>query len=227
MTPGEEHPLPRPVPPLDPTPASGARIVLVGPPAAGKSTIGRLLAVRLGLPLYDTDALIVDAHGPIPDIFATRGEARFREIEREVVRRTLRRLLDEPAVVSLGGGAILNSGTRAQLRHPALKVVGIDIDAETAAVRLRGGSRPLLAGDDDPVIRWQSLVDERRPLYDGAATITVTAAHGPPSTVVNRIVDQLTGLQRAEEYARYQDQETPPHGGHDDGPARAERRTDA
>ena len=143
------------------------------------------------------------------------------------MRRTLRRLLDEPAVVSLGGGAILNSGTRAQLRHPALKVVGIDIDAETAAVRLRGGSRPLLAGDDDPVIRWQSLVDERRPLYDGAATITVTAAHGPPSTVVNRIVDQLTGLQRAEEYARYQDQETPPHGGHDDGPARAERRTDA
>lgn len=225
MTPGEEHPLPRPVPPLDPAPASGARIVLVGPPAAGKSTIGRLLAVRLGLPLFDTDAQIVAAHGPIPTIFADRGEPRFREIEREVVRRTLRRLLDEPAVVSLGGGAILNSGTRAQLRHPALKVVGIEIDEETALLRLGGSTRPLLAGDDDPVTRWKALVEERRPLYDAVATAQVTASHGPPSTVVNRIVDVLTGLQRAEEYARYQDM--PPREDTDDRPHGGDRRTDA
>lgn len=224
MTPAEEHPLPRPVPPLDPAPAAGARIVLIGPPAAGKSTIGRLLALRLGLPLYDTDAQIVDAHGPIPEIFAARGEARFREIERAVVRRTLRRLLDEPAVVSLGGGAVLNSGTRAQLRHPALKVVGIDIDAATAAARLRGSSRPLLAGDEDPVVRWRALVEERRPLYEAVARITITAADGPPSTVVNRIVDQLTGLQRAEEYARYQD--IPSREGTDDDPAGIHRRTE-
>lgn len=223
--PAEEHPLPRPVPPLDPAPAAGARIVLVGPPAAGKSTIGRLLAVRLGLPLYDTDAQIVAAHGPIPAIFADRGEHRFREIEREVVRRTLRRLLDEPAVVSLGGGAILNSGTRAQLRHPALKVVGIEIDEDTALLRLGGSTRPLLAGDEDPVTRWKALVQERRPLYDDVATAQVTASHGPPSTVVNRIVDVLTGLQRAEEYARYQDM--PPREDTDERPHTGDRRTDA
>ncbi|MGO1397535.1 MAG: shikimate kinase [Brevibacterium yomogidense] len=221
----EEAPLPRPAPPLDPAPASGARIVLIGPPAAGKSTIGRLLGARLGLPLYDTDAQIVAAHGAIPEIFAARGEPRFREIEREVVRRTLRRLLGEPAVVSLGGGAILNSGTRAQLRHPALKVIGIEIDDETAALRLGGSSRPLLAGDEDPVARWRAIVDERRSLYDEIATAQVAASHGPPSTVVNRIVDVLTGLQRAEEYARYQD--TPPHEGTEPGPDGAHRRTDA
>lgn len=223
--PPEEAPLPRPAPPLDPAPAAGARIVLIGPPAAGKSTIGRLLGARLGLPLYDTDAQIVAAHGAIPEIFATRGEARFREIERAVVRRTLRRLLDEPAVVSLGGGAILNSGTRAQLKHPDLKVIGIEIDDETAAVRLGGSNRPLLAGDDDPVARWRAIVADRRPLYDGVATAQVMAAHGPPSTVVNRIVDVLTGLQRAEEYARYQD--TPPHEGTDHDPDGVDRRTDA
>lgn len=217
--PFEESPLPRPAPPLDPAPAAGARIVLIGPPAAGKSTIGRLLALRLGLPLYDTDAQIVTAHGPIPDIFAKRGESRFRELERAVVRRTLRRLLDEPAVVSLGGGAVLNSGTRAQLQHPAIKVVGIEIDEETAALRLGGSNRPLLAGDDDPVERWKALVEQRRPLYEGVATVTVTAAHGPPSTIVNRIVDVLTGLQRAEEYARYQEAQA--HEGHDpDGDVR-------
>ncbi|MBU5894774.1 shikimate kinase, partial [Vibrio cholerae O1] len=77
--------------------------------------IGRLLADRLGLPLTDTDANIVDRHGVIADIFVTRGEDHFRRLEREVVRKALRRLLDRPGIVSLGGGAILNSGTRAQL----------------------------------------------------------------------------------------------------------------
>ncbi|GAA4285403.1 shikimate kinase [Brevibacterium daeguense] len=198
-----DQPLPRPVPPLDPVPAAGARVVLIGPPAAGKSTIGRLLADRLGLPLTDTDALIVNDNGPISEIFADRGEARFREIERAVVRRSLRRLLDRPGVVSLGGGAILNSGTRAQLKHPAIKVINIEIDEETAGRRLHGSHRPLLAGDEDPITRWSALLEERRALYESVATISVSASNAPPSTIVNRIVDILTGLQRAEEYARF------------------------
>ncbi|WP_084499866.1 shikimate kinase [Brevibacterium album] len=212
----EERPVPRPAPPLDPVPAAAARIVLIGPPAAGKSTIGRLLALRLGLPFFDTDAEIVAAHGPIGEIFAARGEARFREIEREAVRRALRRLLDTPGVVSLGGGAILNPGTRAQLRHPAVKVIGIEIDEETAAARLGGSHRPLLAGEADPLTRWRALTQERRPLYEALATATVAASHGPPATVVNRIVDVLTGLQRAEEYARFAhaDEQHDPHSRH-------------
>ena len=188
-----EHPLPKPVPPLEPVPAAHSRIVLTGPPAAGKSTIGRLLADRLGLPLTDTDANIVDRHGVIADIF-----------ERDVVRKALRRLLDRPGIVSLGGGAILNSGTRAQLLHPAIKVVHIDIDVDTVAPRLNAPHRPLLRGSGSAVENWLALVSEREPLYEQVATFRVQASNSPPSTVVNRIVDVLTGLQRAEEYAKYQ-----------------------
>lgn len=204
-----DSPVPRPAPPLKPVPAAESRIALIGPPAAGKSTIGRLLAERLGIPLTDTDVAITALHGPIPEIFATRGEPRFRDIERQIVRRALRRLLDEPGVVSLGGGAILNSGTRAQLRHPLIRVVNIHIDAQTAASRLHGSRRPLLAGEADPVIRWQQLVDERGELYDSVATLSVSASNAPPVTIVNRIVDVLTGLQRAEDYARFAPPATP------------------
>src|SRR5699024_12275170 len=105
-----------------------------------------------------------------------------------------------------------------QLARPALSVAGTEIDEETALLRLGGSTRPLLAGDEDPVTRWKTLVDERRPLYDAVATTQVAASHGPPSTVVNRIVDVLTGLQRAEEYARYQDM--PEHEDTDDRPPR-------
>ena len=199
-----EHPLPKPVPPLEPVPAAHSRIVLTGPPAAGKSTIGRLLADRLGLPLTDTDANIVDRHGVIADIFVTRGEDHFRRLEREVVRKALRRLLDRPGIVSLGGGAILNSGTRAQLLHPAIKVVHIHIDVDTVAPRLNAPHRPLLRGSGSAVENWLALVSEREPLYEQVATFRVQASNSPPSTVVNRIVDVLTGLQRAEEYAKYQ-----------------------
>ncbi len=202
------EPVPRPAPPLNPVPAAGARIALIGPPAAGKSTIGRLLAERLDIPLRDTDARIVEEYGDIQQIFASRGEARFREIEREVVRKSLRELLDRPGVVSLGGGAILNPGTRAQLKHPAIKVITIMIDAEVAKVRLGGSRRPLLDDDDDPVAAWQALVDERRPLYESVSTATVSASNEPPSTVVNRVVDVLTKLQREEEYARFDQEET-------------------
>ena len=202
------EPVPRPAPPLNPVPAAGARIALIGPPAAGKSTIGRLLAERLDIPLRDTDARIVEQHGDIQQIFASRGEARFREIEREVVRRSLRELLDRPGVVSLGGGAILNPGTRAQLNHPAIKVITIMIDADVARVRLGGSRRPLLDDDTDPVAAWQALVDERRPLYESVSTATVSASNEPPSTVVNRVVDVLTKLQREEEYARFDQEDT-------------------
>ncbi len=198
-----DTPLPKPVPPVEPVPAAHSRIVLTGPPAAGKSTIGRLLAERLDLPLIDTDANIVDQYGVIAEIFVERGEDYFRRVEREVVRRALRRLLDRPGIVSLGGGAILNPGTRAQLKHPAIRVVHIDIDAETVATRLNSPHRPLLRGEGSPVENWKALVKEREPLYEQVATFRVHASNSPPSTIVNRIVDVLTKLQRAEEYAKY------------------------
>lgn len=199
------NPLPKPVPPLEAVPAAQSRIVLTGPPAAGKSTIGRLLAERLGLPLTDTDALIVERHGTISELFVGRGEDHFRRIEREVVRKALRKLLDRPGIVSLGGGAILNPGTRAQLGHPAIKVVHIDIDRATVEARLSAPHRPLLKGGGSPIDTWLALVKEREPLYEQVATFRVHASNSPPSTIVNRVVDVLTGLQRAEEYAKYRD----------------------
>lgn len=176
---------------------------MVGPPAAGKSTIGRLIAERLDVPFVDTDHRIAELYGPIPQIFAERGEARFREYERAVVRRELRRLLERPGVVSLGGGAVLNSGTRAQLKHPDIKTIAIEIDSTTAVARLGGSRRPLLDDSDDPAAHWQRTYDERRALYEEVATSVVQADDGPPSTIVNRIIGIVAGLQRAEEYEKF------------------------
>src|SRR5699024_1691803 len=131
------------------------------------------------------------------------GEDHFRRIEREVVRKALRRLLDRPGIVSLGGGAILNPGSRAQLKHPALKVVHIDIDVETVRQRINAPHRPLLRGAGPAVENWQALVAERDPLYAHVAPHRVPAASSPPATVANRVVDVLTGRQSAEEYAKY------------------------
>src|SRR5699024_8621872 len=127
----------------------------------------------------------------------------FRRIEREVVRKALRRLLDRPGIVSLGGGAILNPGTRAQLKHPAIKVVHIDIDVETVRQRISAPHRPLLRGAGTAVENWQALVAAREPPYAAGARFRVQASSSPPSTVVSRVVDVLTGLQRAEAYAEY------------------------
>src|SRR5699024_6837421 len=79
----------------------------------------------------------------------------------------------------------------------------IDIDVETVRQRINAPHRPLLRGAGTAVENWQALVAEREPLYEQVATFRVQASNSPPSTVVNRVVDVLTGLQRAEEYAKY------------------------
>ena len=79
----------------------------------------------------------------------------------------------------------------------------IDIDVDTVAQRLTAPHRPLLRGAGTAVENWLALVNEREPLYEQVATFRVQASNSPPSTVVNRVVDVLTGLQRAEEYAKY------------------------
>ncbi len=86
-------------------------VVLIGPPGAGKTTVGRRVAKALGLPFTDTDRAIVQAHGSIADIFREHGEPRFRQLERAQVAAALA----EDGVVSLGGGAVLDPATRADL----------------------------------------------------------------------------------------------------------------
>src|SRR5699024_12291907 len=115
------------------------------------------------VPLIDTAASIVEQYGVIAEIFVERGEDYFRRIEREVVRNALRRLLDRPGIVSLGGGAILNPDTRAQLKHPAIKVVDIDIDVETVSQRINAPHRPLLRGAGPAVEHRRALAVARAP----------------------------------------------------------------
>ncbi|MBF6087958.1 shikimate kinase [Nocardia cyriacigeorgica] len=164
------------------------RVVLVGPPGAGKSTIGRKLARELGVQLYDTDAGIEQETGrSIADIFATDGEAEFRKIEEQVVRRAI---LDEPGVVSLGGGAVLSENTRALLREHTVVYLEISV---AEGLRRTGTStaRPLLNGAD-PGAKYRELMRHRRPLYREVATVRVRTDGRSPGRVVKMILGKLS-----------------------------------
>jgi shikimate kinase/3-dehydroquinate synthase len=135
-------------------------VALVGLPGAGKSSTGKPLAALLGLPFHDSDAAIVGGHGPIPELFATHGEARFREIEREVIARLL---AGPPAVVALGGGAFANPETRALVRRAATSV-HLDAPLPTLLQRVGDGrKRPLLAGD--PAGKLRAMAQARAPAF--------------------------------------------------------------
>ena len=163
-------------------------IVFIGPPAAGKSRAGRRLARRLGASYADTDRLIAAAHGPIPELFATRGEAAFRAIERETVAQALR----DAEVVSLGGGAVVDPGTQALLAHHTV----IQVVASPAAIeqRISGNTkRPLIKSLDD----WQAIYERRRELYDRLAVVTFDTSFTPMSRVVDDIERWLRDRQGA------------------------------
>lgn len=164
------------------TPAESA-LVLVGPMGAGKTSVGKRVAKALGLPFADTDALIVRAHGPIPELFRAHGEEHFREIERDVVARAL----TGGGVVSLGGGSVLDARTREELR--AHRVAFLTVSPAVIAHRIAGGSRPLLAGGTDPVEEWVRIFTSRRPLYEEVADAVFDTSQGPLSHVVDAIAD--------------------------------------
>lgn len=163
------------------------RVVLVGPPGAGKSTIGRKLAKELGVELFDTDAGIESDTGrTIPDIFANDGEPEFRKIEERVVRRAI---LNERGVVSLGGGAVLSDDTRALLRNRTVVYLEISV---AEGLRRTGAStqRPLLNGAD-PGAKYRELMRKRRPLYREVASIRVRTDGRSPGRVVRMILAKL------------------------------------
>ncbi len=143
-------------------------VVLVGPPGAGKTTVGRLLADASGRPFRDTDTDIETVTAmTVADIFVEHGEARFRELERTAVAAALQ---EYDGVLAVGGGAVLDETTRELLRGHT--VVFLDVDVADAAARVGlNQSRPLLLGN--PRAQLTKLLAERRPLYAEVASLTV------------------------------------------------------
>jgi shikimate kinase len=169
--------------------ALGTRsIVLVGMMGAGKSSIGRRLAQRLGLSFADADTEIEAAAGmTIPEIFATYGEPYFRSGEQRVIAR----LLDSgPQVLATGGGAFINAETRAAIRQKGISVwLKADFDVLMKRVKRRATTdRPMLQGD--PAARIRHLMDERYPVY-AEADVTVMSRDIPHDAIVNEIVAAL------------------------------------
>ncbi|MER0444559.1 shikimate kinase [Streptomyces sp. Edi4] len=153
---------------------------------SGKSTVGALLAQRLGVPYRDTDADIVAAEGrAISDIFVEDGEEHFRALERDAVRAAL---AGHTGVLSLGGGAILDEGTRALLApHP---VIYLSMDVEAAVKRVGlNTARPLLAVN--PRRQWRELMDARRHLYTEVARAVVATDERTPEEVAQAVLDAL------------------------------------
>lgn len=161
-------------------------VVLVGPPGAGKSTVGRVLAARLGVDYRDTDADIEAVAGkPIPDIFVDHGEPHFRDLERAAVRDAL---AGHPGVLSLGGGAVMDDGTRALLA--GLPVAFLDVGMHAAVHRVGlDAPRPLLAVN--PRQRWRELMEARRPLYTEVARAVVGTDDRSPEDVAEAVLDAL------------------------------------
>lgn len=154
-------------------------IVLIGPPAAGKTRLGKRLAKRLGLTFIDTDARVVADHGPISEIFADHGEPHFRALERAAVAAAL----CEGGVVSLGGGAVLDTDTRADLSRR--RVVLLTVQPEAIAQRITGGKRPLVSDIES----WKRLVAERAELYASLADYTADTSSRPIDAIVEEIAE--------------------------------------
>ena len=162
------------------------RVVLVGPPGSGKSTVGAALAELLGLPLHDTDAAIEAAEGrTISDIFVEDGEPAFRALERAEVARAL---ADDAGVLALGGGAPIDPLTEQLL--VGQRVVFLDVGIADASKRVGfDQSRPLLAVN--PRASWVRLMNERRPVYERVATFRVDTAGRTPGEVAAEVAGLL------------------------------------
>lgn len=154
--------IPRPVPAVPESPAAGANIVLTGFMGTGKSTVGRLVADRLGRRFIDTDALIESRHGPITELFADRGEDHFRQLERDVATELAEQ---SGLVVATGGRTMLDPENQATLGSTGF-VVCLSASAATLVERLldEAEHRPLLRAGD-PAERIAALLGERADGY--------------------------------------------------------------
>jgi shikimate kinase len=165
---------------------TGPRVVLVGPPGSGKSTVAALLAERLGLASRDTDDDVTRTAGQsIADIFLEHGEEAFRELESQAVRAALE---EHEGVLAVGGGAVLDAEVRELLKgHP---VVFLDVSITDAAPRIGfNRDRPLLLGNVRG--QWVQLMEARRPFYDQVASVRVDTDRKTPQEVADEVLRLL------------------------------------
>ncbi len=167
-------------------------VVLIGPMGAGKTSVGRRVAKALGRPFFDTDIAVKLEHGPIEELFATRGEPYFRALERAAVAQGLER----GGIVSLGGGAVLDADTRADLA--ARRVALLTVEPRVVAARVKDSKRPLLQGDDAGE-RWNEIYQARRPVYEELADVTFDTSTGPLQEVVDAVVAWVLATDPAQE----------------------------
>jgi shikimate kinase len=167
------------------------RVVLVGPPGAGKSSVAAELGRLLGLAVRDTDADVEAAAGkPIAEIFVDDGEPAFRALERAAV---LAALAEHRGVLAVGGGAVLDAGVQDALagyRASGGTVVFLDVSLSAAAPRVGfNRSRPLLLGN--PRAQWQALMDARRPVYEAVSTVRIATDDLTPAQVADVVAAGL------------------------------------
>jgi shikimate kinase len=165
---------------------SGPVAILIGPPGAGKSTVGALLAARLGVPFTDADSVIEETAGkPVSDIFVQNGEDTFRALERATAARLIR---DEPGVLALGGGAVLDPATRQLLAGQ--RVIYLETGFRSVVHRSGlDGPHPPIPGN--PRGRLKQMLDERHPVYTGLAWRTVPTDDRDPEDLAGFLAAEI------------------------------------
>lgn len=162
-------------------------IILIGPPGAGKTSVGKALAKKLSLNFLDSDKVVEEKSGKsIPEIFITNGEPAFREMERAAVIDLIE---NQDGVIALGGGSVMDLEVFKRLL-PMANVVFLDVSISNAAPRVGfNRDRPLLLGN--PRQQWIALMEKRRSTYEALAKARVSTDNKKPVEVVEEIVKEL------------------------------------